>query len=398
MNYCIDSILRKEKKLILVATKEAIRYFNQALSHKNNDSEALRLLKASDDGLERKQKDKEVPKLAKTETAPTPQKFLQIKIFGIEIFKLVFAFSTIGVILLAGQQMWNPQVYYAAKVENGHVVFVDDGGEVQLKTDYVNGKSFDGKLAAVQNTNGKWGYINKKAKMIVPFNYDKAWSHSKKEGLAYVQKAGRCGFINRKGVEVIPLKYLDAASFSEGLAMVKKKIGSFGFINKKGEEVISDLDSVLTKQFRGNEVVVIKGGKKMTIDRKGRCLEGCKDFKMPKDKNIRDRKRMELYKTGMKFKEAKDYDRAAVKLIEAKRYVTRPEEEREIGNQLDLVQRELKAAAIKRAEPLIKEANAFFSNKNYVAAFKKYNMAFSQDSSNVYVRQQLKLCKEMMNR
>lgn len=377
--------------------KDAIRYFNQALSHKNNDSEALRLLKASDQGLVRNQGDQESPKVVTNKPDNSPTKFLQIKIFGIEIFKLVLAFSTVGVLMFAGQRMLNPNVYYSALVNNGRVVFVDDSGDVQLKTEYIDGKPFDGKLAAVQNAKGKWGYINKKAKMEIPFNYDRAWPHSKKEGLAYVQKEGMCGFINRQGSEVIPLKYLDAASFSEGLAMVKKEIGSFSFINKKGVEVITGLDSVLTEQFRNNEAVVIKDGNKMTIDRNGKCLQGCRDFVLPKEKNIRDRKRLELYKLGMKLKENKDYDRAAVKLIEAKRYVQTPEEEREIGNQLDLVQRKLKAAGVKRAEFLIQEADAFFKNKNYRAAFKKYKMAFRQDDSNVYVRQQLSLCKEKMN-
>ncbi|RLI97118.1 MAG: hypothetical protein DRO96_01495 [Candidatus Aenigmatarchaeota archaeon] len=65
-------------------------------------------------------------------------------------------------------------------------------------------------------------------------NYDFVDSFS--ERLARVEKNGKWGFIDKKGKVVIPLEYDDAGSFSEGLAWVKKN-RKLGFVDKKGNVV-----------------------------------------------------------------------------------------------------------------------------------------------------------------
>ena len=57
------------------------------------------------------------------------------------------------------------------------------------------------------------------------------------EGLAPVAKEGKYGFINKQGKIVIPLKYEYADSFFEGVSQVKK-YSKYGFINKYDEVVI----------------------------------------------------------------------------------------------------------------------------------------------------------------
>ena len=52
-----------------------------------------------------------------------------------------------------------------------------------------------------------------------------------------VCREGKWGYIDKTGREVIPCKYDDASSFSEGLAKVKKS-GKYGFIDKTGREVV----------------------------------------------------------------------------------------------------------------------------------------------------------------
>ena len=77
---------------------------------------------------------------------------------------------------------------------------------------------------------GKWGFIDKTGKVVIPINstYDYVWSFS--EGLSGVRKGG---FIDKTGKEVIPLIYDDVRDFSEGLCKVEKD-DKWGFINKKG--------------------------------------------------------------------------------------------------------------------------------------------------------------------
>ena len=65
-----------------------------------------------------------------------------------------------------------------------------------------------------------------------------AWKDEYYEGLASVRLNGKYGFIDKTSKEVIPLKYDDAYSFSEiSLALVTINNKSF-YINKKGECVI----------------------------------------------------------------------------------------------------------------------------------------------------------------
>lgn len=86
--------------------------------------------------------------------------------------------------------------------------------------------------------NDKIGFIDNKGNWIVEPAYDKVRAF--KNGLAPVMKDKKWGYINTKGEVVIPFKYKDAEIFSEdGLAPVKvAKL--WGFVNAKGELVISD--------------------------------------------------------------------------------------------------------------------------------------------------------------
>lgn len=80
---------------------------------------------------------------------------------------------------------------------------------------------FEG-LAAVQNDNGLWGFIDKTGQEVIPFIYTKKpWPfHS---GLARVEnKEGSVGFIDKKGELVIPTRYELASNFDKGVSMAKK--------------------------------------------------------------------------------------------------------------------------------------------------------------------------------
>jgi hypothetical protein len=73
--------------------------------------------------------------------------------------------------------------------------------------------------------------------MVIPPQYDADFYVIEfSEGLAPVQVGGKFGFIDKTGKMVIPPKYDDAFSFSEGLALVK--IGDkFRYIDKTGKFV-----------------------------------------------------------------------------------------------------------------------------------------------------------------
>jgi hypothetical protein len=81
---------------------------------------------------------------------------------------------------------------------------------------------------------GKWGYMDKTGKMVIPPQYDIASGHS--EGLAGVAIGKKWGFIDKTGKMVITPQFDKIAPFSNGLALVKIG-GKWGYIDQTGKYI-----------------------------------------------------------------------------------------------------------------------------------------------------------------
>lgn len=81
----------------------------------------------------------------------------------------------------------------------------------------------------------RYGYVNDRGKLVVPFRYDKAEIFY--EGLAAVQRDGKWGFIDQKGNEAIPPRFDSIeCGFSKGKAIIyDKKLCKSYFIDRKGD-------------------------------------------------------------------------------------------------------------------------------------------------------------------
>ena len=346
---------------------------SQALVFKPQDLEAQKLKAATDLALasaERKEKE-----TAEQSTSGT--RFLQVKVFGMEIFKLVIALCMAGVALAVIPQLLEQSSGPLASLEGGKVVFRNADGELVLATDYTDGRDFSEELAAVRNKTGKWGYIDTANQALIAFNYEVAWPHSEKEGLAYVRKDDKCGFIDREGKVKIPLVYLDAASFSEGLAMVRKSKKEYAFIDENGVEIISGLDGVITPQFRDGEAIVIRGGQQMTINKKGQCLEGCRKEDRPLSDSKKRRKIRQLLKESNQLVEQKEYERAVMKLKEAERLTETEKEKLEIGNRIDRLQRTISQGYKKEYLKIMDKGNRLYQQGDFIKALKFYEQALA---------------------
>jgi len=97
-------------------------------------------------------------------------------------------------------------------------------------------RKYQGKLTPMlDNSSGKWGYVDTLGKNVIAPKWDMANNFS--EGLAVVGLNNRYGYIDEKGVEVIPIKFDSTGSFSNNIALVSLN-DKWGFIDKTGIAII----------------------------------------------------------------------------------------------------------------------------------------------------------------
>jgi len=89
---------------------------------------------------------------------------------------------------------------------------IAEAGEVTQLQPFSDG------LAAAKGKSGRWGFIDRTGKFVIPERFEQAGTFS--EGLARVSIESLWGYIDRKGKFVIPAKYHKARDFWEGLAPV----------------------------------------------------------------------------------------------------------------------------------------------------------------------------------
>jgi len=111
--------------------------------------------------------------------------------------------------------------------------FIDSTGWI-LPFDYDTAMAFIGGKACVSK-NGKYGFIDHKGKIVIPFSYDELQEQFA-EGLVGAKKGNKWGFISEKDKWVINPVYDEVVNFNKGVANVKKN-GEWGFIDKTNRNV-----------------------------------------------------------------------------------------------------------------------------------------------------------------
>jgi hypothetical protein len=145
-----------------------------------------------------------------------------------------------------------------APVESdGKFGYIDKTGKLVVPTIYDSSEPFSEGLASVllsDDGDGLWGYIDKAGKMVIKPQFASAAPFS--EGLAVVCINKKWGYIDKTGKMIIDPQFDMADSFSEGLAVVsvvandvgqKSKpeeniisgLGKFGYIDKTGKSIIA---------------------------------------------------------------------------------------------------------------------------------------------------------------
>ncbi len=135
---------------------------------------------------------------------------------------------------------------------------------------YYDGVACLGEGLARVKLNGKWGYINKIGKEVIPLKYD--YLYAFREGLAEAELNKKWGFIDRTGKEIIPIKYDYLGFFKEGLAKVKLN-GKWGFIDKTGKEVIPIKYDEVGRSTNSGKIILTINGKLIEVNKQGNQIK-----------------------------------------------------------------------------------------------------------------------------
>lgn len=156
--------------------------------------------------------------------------------------------------------------------------FLDNKGRSAIRPYYDEISYFSEGLCFVKR-NGKWGVINKKGTVIIPFTYDSDYRDLHfSEGMAAVNLNGKWGYINKQGEIIVPIIYEDCRPFKNGFAFVKYS-GHWGYINQIGKSITLFIyDSVkyggdyFSEEYAAVRTIDDKYG---YIDRSGRIIIPC---------------------------------------------------------------------------------------------------------------------------
>ena len=104
---------------------------------------------------------------------------------------------------------------------------------------------------------GKWGYLNERGEIIIPFKYDGADDFM--EGLAKVKLNEKYGCIDEKGKEIIPLIFERIDFLFDRLVKVKLD-GQYGLFKKTGIEILPPIYTIIQKMNTDNFAYDIRAG------------------------------------------------------------------------------------------------------------------------------------------
>lgn len=126
------------------------------------------------------------------------------------------------------------------KVEEGKGCLIDNNGDILFELEDRVDRLFYPRYGMCQvEKDGKYGYVNTRGKLVIPFQYTKASPFSE-NGLAFVVgENGLGGYIDKTGKYVISPKFDTGTIFKFGLAAVSRK-GKFEYIYDNGLKAINN--------------------------------------------------------------------------------------------------------------------------------------------------------------
>ena len=175
-----------------------------------------------------------------------------------------------------------------------YITVINTDGKEVLKLKELDGKqvekvgAFKQGVAAFQDEDGKWGFVNKDGKVVIKAKYDSAGEFN--EGLAMVvikaEPDNTVSFINKSGKDVIKLPRGTEAKpiVSEGMIIYSDNgRDTYGVMNIKGDKIIKpSKDFRAINYFKDGLAAFYDGDRWGVIDKKGQVVVRAKyDYATP---------------------------------------------------------------------------------------------------------------------
>lgn len=136
---------------------------------------------------------------------------------------------------------WSEGLLGASK--NNKWGFIDISNQIIIPFDYYKVGTFSEGLALAAESFDKRGYIDLNNNIIIPFIYEHK-SDNFNNGIAIVSLNGKFGYINKKAEIIIQIKYNYIKQFCKGYAFVKIDKGESVFGNKHKTLLYGYIDSI----------------------------------------------------------------------------------------------------------------------------------------------------------
>ena len=160
--------------------------------------------------------------------------------------------------------------YKGQLLRGGVAGFVNLKNEEVIPFKYDDIDAFSEGLAAVRENGGdKYGYIDAKGRWVIKPAFEAAYPFA--DGCAVVAIGGKKGAVDKKGKLVVPINYDKAANQYKGGVLAVYKNGAWGALGLNGDEVIPHRYDFLSATDEGL-VIAGKAKKYGVLDAQGKVL------------------------------------------------------------------------------------------------------------------------------
>lgn len=146
----------------------------------------------------------------------------------------------------------NSDNYFFAR-KNNHLGVINDKSEEILpfiysdyfmESDLAKIPVFDFSLCMVKNSENKFGFVNKKGKIIIPMIYERVEGQKWNEGSIVMQQNNKKGIIDTLGNIIIPFEYKILTAINSGYALGQDQNDKIYILNKNGLKKITSYKAI----------------------------------------------------------------------------------------------------------------------------------------------------------